>query len=84
MEDETQNEHEHKGKYIKLDGSAGLTDRSILTIITKDPLEGEREETFEFPTALISMQTLNVALQYRFIKGYKLVQQDLPPTENGE
>ena len=78
MENEQQNESEQQRKMIKLDGSYGLKDRSILTIITKDPVEGEREEQFEFPTVLIDMKNLNAALMIRIIKGYKIDQIERP------
>ena len=76
MENEQQSEQQQK--MIKLDGSYGLKDRSILTVITKDPVEGEREEQFEFPTVLIDMKNLNAALMLRLIKGYKIDQIERP------
>jgi hypothetical protein len=81
MSDE-QRESEQQQKMIKLDGSYGLKDRSILTVITKDPVEGEREEQFEFPTVLIDMKNLNAALMLRLIKGYKIDQIERPEEDN--
>lgn len=78
MENENEQQTEQQRKMIKLDGSYGLKDRSILTIITKDPEQGEREEQFEFPTVLIDMKNLNAALMIRIIKGYKIDQIERP------
>lgn len=77
MDDETE-QNEVRQKMIKLDGSYGLRDRSYLTIITKDPEQGEREEQFTFPTVLIDMKNLNLALMLRLIKGYKIDQIETP------
>lgn len=63
---------------IKLDGSMGLTERVIVTLITKDDVEGEREEGFVFPKALVSLQALNACVVLNLIKGYKIVNQDKP------
>ena len=80
------NEHEHEHDHeqgqpremIKLDGSAGVGDRARLTLITRDSVDGDREETFLIPLALLNMGTLNVCMQYNFIMGYKVVRQDKP------
>lgn len=82
MENENEQQSERQQKMIKLDGSYGLKDRSILTIITKDPVEGERAEQFEFPTVLIDMKNLNAALMIRIIKGYKIDQIERPEDDN--
>lgn len=82
MSEDEQQQTDQQRKMIKLDGSYGLKDRSILTIITKDPVEGEREEQFEFPTVLIDMKNLNAALMIRIIKGYKIDQIERPEEDN--
>ncbi len=85
MENENENgQSERQQKMIKLDGSYGLKDRSILTIITKDPVEGERQEQFEFPTVLIDMKNLNAALMIRIIKGYEIKQIERPDEEENQ
>lgn len=63
---------------VKLDGSMGLTDRVLVTLITKDDVEGEREETFVFPKVLVSLQALNAIVVLNMVKGYKIVNQDKP------
>ena len=83
MDNEHEQQTEQQRKMIKLDGSYGLKDRSILTIITKDPEVGEREEQFEFPTVLIDMKNLNAALMLRLIKGYKIDQIERPEDPEG-
>lgn len=70
-----------KNVEIKLDGSYGLRDRSYVTLITKDAIEGEKSETFLFPSVLVDMRMLGGALRAGFIKGYTIVQQDAPPEE---
>ncbi len=83
MSEHEQEQSEQQRKMIKLDGSYGLKDRSILTIITKDPETGERAEQFEFPTVLIDMKNLNAALMIRIIKGYKIDQIERPEEPEG-
>jgi hypothetical protein len=70
--------HEEGQTYIKLDGSMGFKDRSLVTLITKDDVEGEKEETFLFPTLLIDMKNLNAALSVNIVRGYKIVRQTQP------
>ena len=79
-QDERDHDHdqEPQREMIKLDGSAGVGDRARLTLITRDPVDGDREETFLIPLALLNMGTLNVCMQYNFIMGYKVVRQDKP------
>ena len=62
----------HEGE-LKLDGSMGTGDRALLTLITKDDVEGQREETFQFPYALIDQAMLQRFGQFRLILGYKLI-----------
>jgi hypothetical protein len=70
-------EHEHEQhEHIKLDGSMGVGGNALLTIITKDDLHGEREETYQFPFALINFSTLNTCLAYNFLRGFKIVRQE--------
>ena len=65
----------------KFDGSSGIGDHALLTIYTTDPVQGEKEETFEFPYVLISLTVLNMFQGLRQIQGYKIVR--LPkPVEN--
>ena len=58
---------------IKLDGSMGTGDTALLTLITTSDVEGQREETFEFPYALIDQAMLARFSLYNLILGYKLV-----------
>ena len=58
---------------IKLDGSVGTGDTALLTLITKDDVEGQREETFEFPYALIDFAMLAKFSMFKLILGYKIV-----------
>ena len=58
---------------IKLDGSVGTGDTALLTLITKDDIEGQREETFEFPYALIDFNMLAKFSMFKLIMGYKIV-----------
>jgi len=66
----------------KFDGSGGLGDHAILTIFTSDPVQGEKEETFEFPYVLINLTILNMFQGLRQITGYKIVR--LPKVEQGQ
>ena len=62
---------------FKLDGSMGVGENALLTIITKDEMAGgEKEETYQFPYALINFGSLNTALAYKFLMGYKILRQD--------
>jgi hypothetical protein len=63
------NEHEE----IKLDGSVGTGDTALLTLITKDDVEGQREETFQFPYALIDFSMLAKFSMFKLIMGYKVI-----------
>lgn len=65
-------ENECSHPVIKLDGSMGVGDRALLSIITTDTVEGEKTETFEFPIALINLSVLANAMHYNFISGYKI------------
>ena len=58
---------------VKLDGSMGTGDTALLTLITKDDVEGEREETFQFPYALIDFGMLAKFSMFRLIMGYKVI-----------
>lgn len=67
---------------VKTDGSGGVGERAMLTLITHDDVEGTKEETFEFPYALINFQIIQAFCTYRQILGYKLVRvPDAPPNE---
>lgn len=71
------NEHEHQeGEFIKLDGSMGVGDNALFTVITKDDVHGDREETYQFPYALINFNTLEKFMGLKFIQGYKVLRQD--------
>ena len=72
------NDHEK----IKLDGSVGTGDTALLTLITKDDIEGQREETFEFPYARIDFAMLNKFSMFSLILGYKIVR--IPKNKSGE
>lgn len=69
----------HEGE-MKLDGSVGTGDTALLTLITKDDVEGRREETFQFPYALIDFATLNKFSMFKLILGYKI---ERVPRETG-
>jgi hypothetical protein len=58
---------------IKLDGSVGTGDTALLTLITKDDVEGQREETFQFPYALIDFSMLAKFSMFKLIMGYKVI-----------
>ena len=74
MSDNDENLPEHA---IKLDGTMGVGENSLLTIITKNELEGGNTEvTYQFPFALINFSSLNTALAYKFIMGYRIERQD--------
>ena len=62
----------HEGE-IKLDGSVGTGDTALLTLITKDDIEGQREETFQFPYALIDFSMLAKFSMFKLIMGYKVI-----------
>jgi hypothetical protein len=62
----------HEGE-LKLDGSLGTGDTALLTLITKDDVEGQREETFEFPYALIDFSMLQKFSTFKLILGYKVI-----------
>ena len=66
---------------FKFDGSMGTGDTALLTLITKDDVEGEREETFQFPYALIDQEMLGRFSNFRLILGYKLIRVPKPTTE---
>jgi hypothetical protein len=68
-------EHENEGEVIKLDGSLGVGDHCLFTLITKDPVEGEKEETFQFPLSLINLPVAEKFVQMNFLLGYKIVRQ---------
>ena len=72
------NDHEK----IKLDGSMGTGDTALLTLVTKDDIEGQREETFEFPYALIDFNMLNKFSMFNLILGYKIIR--IPKNKSGE
>jgi hypothetical protein len=67
---------------VKFDGSSGLGDHAILTIFTNDPVQGEKEETFQFPYVLINLTILNMFQGLRQITGYKIVR--LPKVQEGQ
>lgn len=69
-------QNEQQQQMIKLDGSLGLTDRTIMTIITKDDTQGELEETFEIPSVLLDETKLLATYNLRLIKGFKLVRKE--------
>jgi hypothetical protein len=69
---------------VKFDGSGGIGDHALLTIYTKDDIQGEKEETFEFPYSLINLPVLNAYQQLRQITGYKLIRLPAPPKEDGQ
>ncbi len=57
----------------KFDGSSGIGDHALLTIYTTDPVQGEKEETFEFPYVLINQTVLTMFESLRQIQGHKLM-----------
>jgi hypothetical protein len=61
---------------FKLDGSMGVGENALLTLIVKDDVEGDIETAYQFPYALINFGSLNTALAYKFIMGYKVLRQD--------
>ena len=65
----------------KFDGSGGIGDHSLLTIFTTDPVQGEKEETFEFPSVLINTPVLTMFQSLRQIQGYKIVRLPAPPKD---
>jgi len=67
---------------IKLDGSMGLGENALFTVITKDDVLGDKEETFVFPYSLINFDILAKFLTLRCISGYKVVRQPAPPKES--
>jgi hypothetical protein len=74
MNENDENLPEHA---IKLDGTMGIGETSLLTIIVKNELEGgNTETTYQFPFALVNFNSLNVALAYKFIMGYRIERQD--------
>jgi hypothetical protein len=64
---------------LKLDGTFGMGDAAFLTIITKDPVEGEREETFKVPFAALDFDKIMNAMKLYLIVGFKIVRR--PKTE---
>jgi hypothetical protein len=69
---------------VKTDGSGGVGERALITLITHDDVEGTKEETFEFPYALINFQILQAFCTFRQILGYKLVRVPEPVSNEGE
>jgi hypothetical protein len=70
-------DHEHMMEKIKLDGSLGVGDNALLTIITKDETAGgDREETFQFPYHLIDFNILNKYMLFKLLMGYKIIRQE--------
>ncbi len=67
---------------VKTDGSGGVGERALLTLVTHDDIEGNKEETFEFPYALINFTILQAFCTFRQIMGYKLVR--VPEIVEGE
>jgi hypothetical protein len=53
----------------------------LLTIFTTDPVQGEKEETFEFPSVLINTPVLTMFQSLRQIQGYKIVRLPAPPKD---
>jgi hypothetical protein len=74
-------EQNEEMEIIKLDGSMGLGENALFTVITKDDVLGDKEETFVFPYALINFDILAKFLTLRCISGYKVVRQPAPPKE---
>ena len=66
-------DEQEQGEVIKLDGSLGVGQACYLTVITKDEVVGEKEETFLMPYALLSWKTLEHLVTMRFINGIKIV-----------
>jgi hypothetical protein len=66
---------------VKTDGSGGVGERALLTLVTHDDIEGNKEETFEFPYALINFTILQAFCTFRQIMGYKLVRVPDEPVE---
>ena len=73
---------QNHNQQFKFDGSMGTGDTALLTLITKDDVEGQREETFQFPLALIDQDMLNKFLNYRLILGHKIVRIPKPTPES--
>ena len=69
---------------VKTDGSGGVGERAILTLITHDDVEGTRREAFEFPYALINFQILQAYCTFRQILGYELVRVPVLAPEQAE
>ena len=63
---------EHGRGIVRLDGSMGLGMLARLTIITSDKINGNKEETFEFPYALIDFKTIMAACDSNYILGYRI------------
>lgn len=65
-------EGDNKEPMLKLDGSAGMGGTAKLTLTTKDDVDGEKDETFVFPLALINLEMLAKAVQFNLILGYRI------------
>lgn len=63
----------HNHEQMKLDGSYGTGDNALLTIITTDPVEGEKRTTYEFPYELIDFAKLQKFAGVNLIAGYQTV-----------
>jgi hypothetical protein len=64
---------QEEGTRIPLDGSYGMQTRVHLTIITKDDIEGEKEETFEMPFLALDLQGVLGSFKLNLIRGFKIV-----------
>jgi hypothetical protein len=76
---ENENEREPK-EILKLDGSYGTGETALLTIITKNEVEGDCEETYQFPYGLIDFDGLNKHMHLKLIAGFRIERQFRQPT----
>jgi len=63
---------------IKLDGSYGYGPQAELTIYTKSPEGGRKEETFTIPYMLIDFAKLHAIDQLHLILGYSICKLEKP------
>lgn len=74
-------ENQQEREYIKLDGSMGVGPTALVTISTKDVVNGIKNVTYQIPAALLNLSSLTTAFQYRFISGFEIQHQEEGPTE---
>jgi hypothetical protein len=71
-------ENDNEDLKLKLDGSFGLGFNAHLTIVTADPMLGEKEVTYEVPYQVIDFKALSRASNMNLILGFRLVK-IIPP-----